>query len=375
MRFSTKAIHVGQEPDPTTGAVNVPIYLTSTFSQRTQDRYVYGRSANPTRHALEANLAALEEGRHGLAFGSGMAAITTILLGLLERGDHVVASDDVYGGTYRLFVRVFAKYGLEVTWVDASDLDAVDAALRDDTKLLWLESPTNPLMKIVDLEGAAKRARERGTVTVVDNTFASPYLQQPIPLGCDVVVHSTTKYLGGHADVIGGALVTRQDALHERLAFAQNAVGGIPSPFDCWLVLRGVKTLAVRMDRHCANAMAVAEHLADHPKVRRVHYPGLPDHPLHDVAKRQMRAFGGMMSFVLADGVDPLPFLKRLRFVVMAESLGGVESLAEHPASMTHATVPREERERRGIEDGLIRLSVGIEDADDLIEDLDRALG
>ncbi len=373
MRFSTKAIHVGQEPDPRTGAVNVPIYMTSTFSQRAQTEWVYGRTGNPTRAALEANLAALEDGKHGLCFGSGMAAITSALT-LLKKGDHVVVSDDCYGGVYRLLTRIMSQYGIESTFVDMTDLVAVEDACRPETRMVWAETPTNPLMKVADLREIAVLAKAHGAVSVCDNTFASPYLQQPLALGIDLAVHSVTKYLGGHADVLGGALLTRRDDLAERLRFAQNAIGAVPSPFDCWLVLRGVKTLAVRMERHCDNAEAVARALEGLPGVERVLYPGLPGHPGHAIAKRQMRRFGGMMSFVLRDPSRVLERLRRLEVAVLAESLGGVETLVEHPASMTHASLPPEEREARGISAGLVRLSVGIEDAEDLVEDLTRAL-
>jgi len=372
MRFATKAIHVGQEPDPLTGAVTVPIYMTSTYSQKTQRDWVYGRTGNPTRSALERNLAALEEGRHGLCFSSGMGAITTILT-LLKSGDHAVVSDDCYGGVYRIFTRIMSQYGIESTFVDMTDLIAVEDACRPETRIIWSETPTNPLMKVIDLKEIAVIAKAHEAISVCDNTFASPYLQQPLTLGIDLVVHSTTKYLGGHADILGGAVVTRRDDLHEKLKFAQNALGAVPSPFDCWLVLRGVKTLAVRIERHCDNAEALAKFLAEHRKIERVLYPGLVGHPGHGMAKRQMRRFGGMMSFVLRDGSRVMDVLRKLEVAVLAESLGGVETLIEHPASMTHASLPKEEREARGITDGLVRLSVGIEDIEDLVEDFQRA--
>ncbi len=372
MRFATKAIHVGQEPDPLTGAVTVPIYMTSTYSQKTQRDWVYGRTGNPTRSALERNLAALEEGRHGLCFSSGMGAITTILT-LLKSGDHAVVSDDCYGGVYRIFTRIMSQYGIESTFVDMTDLIAVEDACRPETRIIWSETPTNPLMKVIDLKEIAVIAKAHEAIGVCDNTFASPYLQQPLTLGIDLVVHSTTKYLGGHADILGGAVVTRRDDLHEKLKFAQNALGAVPSPFDCWLVLRGVKTLAVRIERHCDNAEALAKFLAEHRKIERVFYPGLVGHPGHGMAKRQMRRFGGMMSFVLRDGSRVMDVLRKLEVAVLAESLGGVETLIEHPASMTHASLPKEEREARGITDGLVRLSVGIEDIEDLVEDFQRA--
>ncbi|MEK6911298.1 MAG: PLP-dependent aspartate aminotransferase family protein [Candidatus Thermoplasmatota archaeon] len=373
MRFATKAIHVGQEPDPRTGAVTVPIYMTSTYSQKAQQEWVYGRTGNPTRAALERNLAALEEGKHGLCFSSGMGAITTILT-LLKKGDHAVVSDDCYGGVYRIFTRIMSNYGVESTFVDMTDLIAVEDAFRPETKMVWAETPTNPLMKLVDLKELAVIAKAHNAISVCDNTFASPYLQQPLTLGIDLAVHSVTKYLGGHADILGGAVVTRRDDLHEKLKFAQNALGAVPSPFDCWLALRGVKTLAVRMERHCDNAEALAKFLAGHPKVERVLYPGLASHPGSSIAKRQMRRSGGMLSFVLKDGSKALEILRKLEVAILAESLGGVETLIEHPASMTHASLPGEEREVRGITNGLVRLSVGIEDIEDLVEDFQRAL-
>ena len=372
MRFSTKAIHVGSEPDAT-GAVNPPVYLTSTYSQREQAEYVYGRTANPTRRALERNLAALEGATHGLAFSSGMGAVTTLLT-LLKKGDHVVLSDDTYGGVYRIFTRIWTNYGVEYDFVDATGAGNVERAMRETTRMVWMESPTNPLMKVVDLKATAKIAKAHGAISVMDNTFASPYLQNPLALGYDLVLHSTTKYLGGHADVVGGAILTSNEELFDSLKFAQNAVGAIPSPFDCFLILRGTKTLAVRMERHCDNAEALAAWLKDHKAVERVLYPGLKDHPNHAVAAKQMRRFGGMMSFVLRKPAKAKAFLKELEVVTLAESLGGVESLIEHPASMTHGSIPKAEREKRGISDGLVRFSVGIEDVDDLREDVDRAL-
>ena len=301
MRFSTKAIHIGNEPEAPSGAVTPPIYMTSTYSQRDQSEHDYARGINPTRTRLEQNLAALEEGKHGLCFSSGMGAITTALT-LLKKGDHAVVTDDCYGGVYRIFTRIMNRYGIEATFVDMTDLVAVEDAVRPETRLVWAESPTNPRMKVVDLKELAAIAKAHDAISVCDNTFASPYLQQPLAMGIDLVVHSMTKYLGGHADVLGGALVMRRDDLHEPLKFAQNALGAVPSPFDCWLVLRGVKTLAVRMERHCDNAEAVAKFLSGHPKVERVLYPGLPSHPGFSIAKRQMRRAGGMMSFVLKDG-------------------------------------------------------------------------
>jgi cystathionine gamma-lyase len=373
MRFSTKAIHVGSEPDAT-GAVNPPVYLTSTYAQKDQAEYVYGRTANPTRRALERNLAALEGAKHGLAFSSGMGAATTVLT-LLKKGDHVVLSDDTYGGVYRIFTRIWAEYGVESDYVDATDAGNVERAIRRNTRMVWMESPTNPLMKIVDLRATAKIAREHGCTSVMDNTFASPYLQNPLALGYDLVLHSATKYLGGHSDVVSGAVLLNDDGLQEKLAFGQNALGAIPGPLDCYLVLRGTKTLAVRMERHCDNAEALAAWLNDHRAVATVLYPGLKEHPNHRVAAKQMRRFGGMVSFVLRRPARAKDFLRKLEVVTLAESLGGIESLIEHPSSMTHASIPQETRVKRGITDGLIRLSVGIEDLEDIQEDLARGLG
>jgi cystathionine gamma-lyase len=373
MRIATKAIHAGQKPDPETGAVNVPVYMTSTYSQSKQAEYVYGRGRNPTRDALEDSLATLEEGKYALAFASGMAAITTLTT-LLKKGDHVVVADNVYGGTYRLFRQVMEDFGVGFDFVDMTDLGKTEAAIQDNTRMLWAESPTNPLLKVVDLQELGELGRERDVLTVVDSTFASPYLQQPLKLGMDIVMHSTTKYLAGHSDILGGAVVTSDEAAHERLRFSQNALGAIPSPFDCFLVLRGIRTLPLRMDRHCANAMLLAHFLRKQKEVQWIAYPGLEDHPQYDVAKRQMRAFGGMVSFALGDEKEAKRFLKALQLIVLGESLGGIESLIEHPASMTHKSVPRAEREAQGIGDGLIRFSVGCEDVSDLIEDLTRAL-
>jgi cystathionine beta-lyase/cystathionine gamma-synthase len=374
MRFATKAIHAGQEPDAKTGAVTPPIYMTSTYSQKHQREYDYARGINPTRAALETCVAALEQAEHGLAFSSGMGAITTALT-LLKEGDHVIISDDCYGGVYRIFTRFMANYGIETSFVDLRDLVDVEDAFRPETRMLWTESPTNPLMKIVDLRELAVIARAHEAISVCDNTFASPALQNPLSLGLDLVVHSMTKYLGGHADVLGGALVMNREDLHEKLRFAQNALGAVPSAFDAWLVLRGIKTLPVRMERHCDNAEAVATFLRDHPKVAKVHYPGLPDDPGHALAKKQMRRFGGMLSFELQDADRVVERLRRAEILALAESLGGVESLIEHPASMTHASVPEEQRLKQGITEGLVRFSVGIEDVQDLLEDLGRVLG
>ena len=374
MRFATKAVHSGQEPDPTTGAVSSPIYMTSTYAQQAQEEWVYGRSGNPTRARLERTLAALEGGKHGLAFSSGMGAITTMMT-LLKKGDHAVISDDCYGGVYRIFSRIMNDFGVEATFLDLRDLVDVEDAMRPNTRFVWMESPTNPLMKVVDLRELAFLAKAHGAISVCDNTFASPALQQPIALGVDLVVHSTTKYLGGHADVLGGGIVTDRSDLYERLKFSQNALGTVPSPFDCWLVLRGIKTLDVRIARHCDNAEAVAKFLRDHKAVSKVHYPGLTDDPGHGLAKKQMRRFGGMLSFELRSTSDIRERLRKLQVVLLAESLGAVESLIDHPATMTHSHVPKEQREKQGITDGLVRFSVGLEDPQDLLEDIARALG
>jgi cystathionine gamma-lyase len=373
--LETLAIHAGQSPDPTTGAIMTPVYLTSTYVQDGPGKhkgFEYSRTHNPTRFALQDCLAALEGAQHGLAFASGLAA-TDCVLHLLDAGDHVLASDDVYGGTFRIFDKVFKRLGLEFSYVDMSDPRNVERGLRKNTKLVWIESPTNPMLKIVDLAAVSKLAKAHGAKTVVDNTFATPYFQQPLELGIDVVTHSTTKYLNGHSDVIGGAVMTSDAALYEKLAFLQNAVGGVPSPMDSFLVLRGLKTLHVRMDRHAQNALAIAKWLEGHPQVEKVTYPGLAAHPQHELAKRQMRGFGGMLSFVIRGGLEPARrFLENLEVFACAESLGGVESLIEHPAIMTHASVPKETREQLGIADGLIRVSAGIEHVDDLVADLER---
>ncbi|RMH41526.1 MAG: cystathionine gamma-synthase [Deltaproteobacteria bacterium] len=375
--FGTRAVHAGQSPDPTTGAVMTPVYLTSTYAQESPGRhkgFEYSRTHNPTRFALEANIAALEGGKHGLAFASGLAATSTVLQ-LLSAGDHVIATDDMYGGTYRLFDKVYRRFGLEFTYVDPrGGGPAVQAALRPNTRLVWIETPTNPMLKLCDIAQVAEVCRARDVLLAVDNTFMTPYFQRPLELGADLVAHSTTKYLNGHSDVVGGVLVTDRDDLHERLAFLQNAVGAVPSPMDSFLVLRGTKTLHVRMQRHADNAGALAEWLSRHPQVKRVVYPGLPSHPQHELARRQMRGFGGMISFDLAgDLAAARRFLEACELFACAESLGGVESLIEHPAIMTHASVPPERRRELGIDDGFIRLSVGIEDLDDLRADLERA--
>jgi cystathionine gamma-lyase len=374
--FSTQAIHAGQDADPATGATVVPIYATSTFTQEAPGQhrgYEYSRSGNPTRSALETCLAALEGGERGLAFASGLAA-TTAVFSTLRPGDEIATAADLYGGTFRLLERIFKPLGLVPRYTEDASPDGFASILSPSTKLVWIETPTNPLLQIIDIAAVAELAHRRGAVLAVDNTFASPYLQRPLEQGADLVVHSTTKYLGGHSDVIGGAVIGRRDLL-AGIAFYQNAAGGVPGPFDCWLVLRGIKTLAVRMDRHCANARALADWLASHPKVERVYYPGLKDHPGHLIAARQMRDFGGMISVRLGGGRESaMRFLSRTRLFSLAESLGGVESLIGHPATMTHASIPVEIRTARGVDDGLVRLSVGIEDVQDLRNDLAEAL-
>jgi cystathionine gamma-lyase len=375
--FATRAVHAGQAPDPATGAIMTPVYLTSTYVQEWPDKHKgfdYARTVHPTRSALEKNLASLEGAKLGLCFSSGMAATSTVIEAL-NPGDHVLCSNDLYGGTYRVFTKVFARYGMAFSFVDATDLAAVEAAFTPKTKLVWLESPSNPLLKICDIRALAKLARAKGAKVVVDNTFASPALQRPLALGADVVVHSTTKYLGGHSDVVGGAILTSDEALHKEYKFLQNAVGAVPGPLDCFLLLRGTKTLPLRMERHCLNAMIVAKHLLSHPEISKVHYPGLPTHAGHELAKGQMSGFGGMISFELKGDVERAKrMISSCRIFSLAESLGGVESLIGHPASMTHGSIPREERLKAGLVDGLIRLSVGIEDAADLTADLDSAL-
>ena len=376
-KFSTRAIHAGQPNDPETGAVTVPIYQTSTYGQEepgVHKGFCYSRTGNPSRQALEQNLAALENAEFGLAFASGLAAVNNVL-NLLKTGDHVVTCRDLYGGSYRIFTKLYAKFGIEFTFVDTTDAEQVEQAITPRTKLLWLETPSNPLLTVTDIAACARIAKRRGVVTVVDNTFATPVLQQPLALGADIVVHSTTKYLGGHADVIGGALLTNSKELHEQLKFFQNAVGAIPGPQDCFLVLRGTKTLAIRVERHCQNARAIARYLAEHDKVAKVYYPGLPNHPQHALAQKQMKDFGAMVSFELKADVDATKkFIKRLKLWTLAESLGSVKSLLCHPPTMTHASVEPEVRKKVGIADGLVRLSVGIEDVEDLIADLDQAL-
>lgn len=376
MGFSTDAIHAGQIPDPTTGAVITPIYQTSTYAQEelgVSKGYDYGRTINPTRVALEQNLATLEKGKHGLAFSSGMSAIQSIA-GLLSAGDHVIVSNNVYGGTFRFFDKVMQRYGLEFSWIDTSQTASMEAAVRANTRMIYVETPTNPMLTLTDLRAVAELARRRRLISVVDNTFMSPYFQQPLTFGIDVVLHSTTKYINGHSDVIGGVVVTSSDELHEKLRFLQNSIGGVPSPFDCWLVLRSTKTLALRMRQHNENAMQLAAVLAEHPKVRKVYYPGLPTHPQHELARRQMSGFGGMISMELGSLEKGKTMLRHVRVFALAESLGGVESLICHPASMTHGSVPPEDRAKLGLTDGLVRLSVGCEDAEDLIADVRTAL-
>jgi cystathionine gamma-lyase len=376
-RFETLAIHGGQHPEPITGAVMPPIFQTSTYAQRgpgEHSGFEYSRTHNPTRYALERAIASLEGGAYGLAFASGLAATNTVLQ-LLSAGDHVVAGDDMYGGTFRLFDKVLQRQGLRFSYADPLDPNTFAAAITPQTKLAWLETPTNPMLKLGDVAAIAAICRAKGVLLAVDNTFLSPAFQRPLELGADIVVHSTTKYIGGHSDTVGGAVVCRDSGLYDRLVFLQNAVGAVPSPHDCFLTLRGLKTLALRMERHAANAAAVAAHLERHAKVERVIYPGLESHPQHGLARQQMRGFGGMISIYLKGDLEASRrFLKAVRVFTLAESLGGVESLIEHPAIMTHASVPKDTRDRLGIADGFIRISVGIEHVDDLIADLDHAL-
>jgi cystathionine beta-lyase/cystathionine gamma-synthase len=374
--FATRALHVGQGPDPATGAVVQPIHLATTYAQDGVGRhkgFEYSRSGNPTRQALEECLAALEDAKHCLAFSSGLGAETTLMF-LLSPGDHVVYMEDVYGGTFRLFDRVLKRYGMTFTAVDASDLDAVERSMSPATRLVWLESPTNPLLRVVDIDAVSEVAHSHGAMVCVDNTFATPYLQQPLHLGADLVVHSTTKYIGGHSDVVGGAIMTNNDDLEKQIRFHQNALGAVPSPFDCWLLLRGIKTLALRVERQSQSAMGLAAALQSNKAVKRVYYPGLQGHANHAVAARQMRMFGGMVSFEVSDEATALRTLERLKIFALGESLGAVESLAEHPARMTHASMPPADRARAGVGDGLIRLSVGVEDVADLMSDLENAL-
>ncbi len=379
MKLATKIIHAGAEPDPSTGAIMIPIYQTSTYVQSAPGQhkgYEYARSQNPTRKALEDALAIIENGKYGLAFGSGVAA-TDAVIKLLAPGDEVIAANDMYGGTYRLFTKVFEKFGIKFIYVDTTNIANVEQAITTSTKLIWIETPTNPLMNITDIAAIAAISKKAGTILCVDNTFASPYLQNPLDLGADIVMHSATKYLGGHSDVIQGALIMNDTTLRDQLYFIQKSCGAVPGPMDCFLVLRGIKTLHVRMQRHCENGAKIAHYLRSHPKVERVYWPGFEDNEGYAIAKKQMRNFGGMISFTLKDGSIEAAnkVLSSTVLFSLAESLGGVESLINHPASMTHASIPKEERIKNGLSDGLIRLSVGIEDADDLIADLNQAMG
>ena len=379
LRFNSATIHGGQTPDPAYGAVMPPIYQTSTYAQTTpggHKGFEYSRTHNPTRQALEKSLASIENGKHGLAFASGLAAMDAVMK-LLQPGDEVISTNDLYGGSYRLFTKIFEGFGLKFHFVGMNDLANVEAAINKNTKLIWVETPTNPMMNVVDIAAVAQLAKKNNLRLAVDNTFASPYLQQPLNFGADIVMHSATKYLAGHSDVVLGSLVVNDNDLHERLAFIQNASGAVPGPMDSFLTLRGIKTLHVRLQRHCENGKAVAEYLAAHPKIEKVYWPGFDTHPNHDVAKKQMKDFGGMLSFIPkgADYKAAIKIVENLKLFTLAESLGGVESLAGHPASMTHASIPKEEREKSGVVDSLIRLSVGIEDAQDLIDDLAHAIG
>lgn len=377
MRFETLAIHAGQAPEPQTGAIVVPIYQTATYAQPAIGQhkgYEYSRTHNPTRKALEECLAALEHGKYGLAFASGMAATSTTMA-LFNKGDHVICGDDVYGGTYRVFEKVFRPWGLDFSFVDTTDLAQIEKAIKPTTRMIWLETPSNPLLKVSDLRGVAALAKKHNLISAVDNTFASPYFQRPLELGIDMVVHSTTKFLGGHSDTVGGAIVLSDDTIFERLSFSQNAIGAVPGPFDSWITLRGLKTLAIRMKAHEANAMTIARHLSAHKRVTKVLYPGLPSDPYHTLAKSQMSGFGSLISFYLDGGEkEARQVCKSTKVFSLAESLGGVESLIEHPGLMTHASIPKDIREARGLGDSLIRLSVGIEHIDDLVADLDTAL-
>lgn len=378
MKFNTKVIHGNQQHEPATGSVNVPVFLTSTFAQKSPGNpiaeYEYSRAANPTRQALEDSLASIENGARGLAFGSGLAAIDCVLK-LFKPGDEIIAVDDLYGGTYRLFVRLFEKYQLKFSFINFDDVSKISEKITANTKLIWIETPTNPLMKLVDIRAVCDLVKDKNILVAVDNTFATPYLQKPLDLGADIVMHSATKYLGGHSDVIAGALIAKDKKLGEELHFIQFASGAILGPMDSYLVLRGIKTLALRVQRHSENGMKIAEYLENYPAVNQVFYPGLSSHPQYDLAKKQMKDFGGMVSFTFKSGKkeDAVAFLEKLKVFTLAESLGGVESLANHPASMTHASIPAEKRAELGISDDLVRLSVGIEDAEDLLQDLEDA--
>jgi cystathionine gamma-lyase len=378
MKFGTKAVHAGVEPDPTTGAIMTPIYQTSTYVQEEPSKhkgYAYARGANPTRNSLQKSLAALENGKYALCFSSGMGA-TDAVIKLLNPGDEVITSNDLYGGSYRMFKRVFERFGIKFHFIDLTNASNIEAYLNPKTKLIWLETPSNPLMNIIDIKACVDIAKKQNILVAVDNTFASPYLQNPLDLGADIVMHSVTKYLGGHSDVIMGALITNNEKLHQELAFIHNSCGAVPGPQDSFLVLRGIKTLHLRMERHCLNGKKIAEFLKAHPKVGKVYWPGFSDHPNHAIAKKQMRDFGGMLSFTLKDDSLEKAFtlMKSVELFSLAESLGGVESLVNHPASMTHASIPKEERIKNGLVDSLIRLSIGVEDAEDLINDLEQAL-
>ncbi len=377
MKFSTRAIHAGQEPDPTTGAIMTPIYQTSTYAQAGMGEhkgFEYARTGNPTRSALEACIASLENGKYGLAFASGMAAESAVL-SLLSAGDHMISCDDLYGGTYRIFERIMRRYNVDTSYVTAGNVEDYEKAIRPTTKLIWLETPTNPLLRLVDIKAVAEVAHRHNLLVVVDNTFSSPYFQQPLNLGADIVLHSTTKYINGHSDVIGGALVMNDEEVYQAIKFHQNAAGAVPGPFDVWLTMRGIKTLAVRMRQHEENARAIARFLMEHPRVEKVYYPGLASHPDHELAKRQMSGFGGMVSFQFKGTLEDVDqMVRRFKVFTFAESLGGVESLVCHPASMTHGSIPKEIREARGLTDTLLRLSVGIEDSEDLLADLEQAL-
>lgn len=379
MKFGTKVIHAGLEPDPSTGAIMTPIFQTSTYVQASpgdHKGYEYSRTHNPTRTALQNNLAALENGKHGLCFASGLAA-TDAIIKTLKPGDEVISTSDLYGGTYRIFTKIFAEYGIKFHFMGMENVSDIESNISEKTRLIWIETPSNPMMNIIDIKGAADIARKRNIKVVVDNTFATPYLQNPLDLGADLVLHSVTKYIGGHSDVVMGAIVLNDDALAGKLAFIQNSCGAVPGPQDSFLVLRGIKTLHLRMQRHCENAGKVAAFLKEHSRVAKVYWPGFKDHPNHKIAKVQMKDFGGMISFILKDDSLEAAFavLEKFKFFTLAESLGGVESLSGHPASMTHASIPKVEREKGGLKDSLIRLSVGVEDAEDLLADLEQALG
>lgn len=379
LRFNSATIHGGQEPEKAYGAVMPPIYQTSTYAQSTpgvHQGYEYSRTHNPTRSALERSIAVLENGKHGLAFASGMAAMDTVIK-LFQPGDEIISTDDLYGGSYRLFTKIFEKYGLKIHFVNMENPENIRPFLNDKTRLIWIETPTNPMMKVVDIQAIAEIGKQNNILVAVDNTFASPYLQQPLALGADIVLHSATKYLAGHSDTVLGLLVVNDDVLQEQLAFIQNSSGGVPGPMDCFLTLRGIKTLHLRMQRHCENGAAVATYLQDHPKIEKVFWPGFEDHPNHTIAKKQMKDFGGMLSFIPHGGElsTAVAIVEKLKIFTLAESLGGVESLAGHPASMTHASIPKAIREKSGVVDGLIRLSVGVEDVNDLIADLEQAIG